>query len=78
VEIWATDDQGREQYLIATLQDMGDGGIGLRCDTPLTVGQTLAIAIHQPEVTFHGRATVRHCTPRKSGHLVGMAFVFDP
>jgi hypothetical protein len=36
----------------------------------------LAIAIHEPEVSFHGRAAVRHCTEVEDGYYVGMQFLF--
>lgn len=77
VEIWVPDAEGREVHVIATLHDMGEGGVGVRSDVRLEPGSTLNIAVHQPEASFHGQATVRHCTRRRTGYHVGMEFKFD-
>lgn len=77
VELWIPSTEGGEQHVITTLHDMSEGGIGIRSDVALEPGQTLAIAVHQPEASLHGKATVRHCTARRSGYHVGMEFKFD-
>jgi hypothetical protein len=76
VQLWLPNSDGSEEHLLATLHDLSERGVGMRCDQKLELGQTLAIAIHQPEASFHGRATVRHCTPRRSGYHIGMEFNF--
>jgi hypothetical protein len=77
VEIWLPDGQGGERYLLGVCHNLTEVGIGVRCDEAVEIGATLAIAIHQPERSFHGRGLVRHCTPRGKGHLVGFEFVFE-
>ena len=62
------------EYLLGTTQDLSPSGVGLQCDRELPVGLTLAIAIHEPEVTLHGDATVRYCTPCPDGFKIGMEF----
>jgi hypothetical protein len=53
------------------------GGVGLRCDEPLSPGLELAIAVHEPEVSLHGRAVVRHCTGMRGDYLIGVEFLYD-
>lgn len=76
-ELWVPDADGVENYVLATCLDLGERGIGIRCDEMLPVGLELALAIHQPEVSFHGRAVVRHSTATPVGdHIVGLEFLF--
>ena len=76
-ELWVRDADGVEQHSLATCFNLSLGGVGVRLDEPLEVGAEISIAVHQPEVSFHGRAIVRHCTPDAGGeHVAGLAFVF--
>ena len=77
VELWVADPGGTDRHIIATLHDLSEGGVGVRCDVTVDPGTTVPIAVHQPEISFHGQATVRHCTPRGRGYLIGLEFRFD-
>ncbi|MCH7703436.1 MAG: PilZ domain-containing protein [Planctomycetes bacterium] len=63
------------EHVLGTTLDLSTSGVGLHCDCELPVGLTLAIAIHEPEVTLHGDATVRYCAPCPDGFKVGLEFV---
>jgi hypothetical protein len=76
VELWVADPGGPDKHIIATLHDLSEGGVGVRCDVTVAAGTTLPIAVHQPEISFHGHAMVRHCTPRGRGYLLGLEFQF--
>jgi hypothetical protein len=79
VELWISEENGGERYTLATSQNLGRHGIGLCCDEDLPIGTSLQIAIHEPEMSFHGRAVVRHSTPADDGSFVlGLQFLFDP
>jgi hypothetical protein len=76
-ELWIRDDAGIEHHWLATCLDLSLGGIGIRIDRSLSPGTEMDIAVHQPEVSFHGRAVVRHCTPAADGEFtVGLEFCF--
>lgn len=77
VEIWIPAAAGHGTHVIATLHDLSEAGVGVRSDVKLEPGVVHSIAVHQPEMSLHGQATVRHCTPRRSGYHVGMQFNFD-
>lgn len=77
VELWVPDANGMEQHALATSMNLSIHGIGVRTDEPLPIDLELAIAIHEPEMSFHGRATVRHCTEVEDGYYVGMQFRFS-
>ena len=76
VELWVPK-RGAEVHTLGVCQNLGERGVGVRCDEALKVGTTLPVAIHQPEASLHGKGIVRHCTPRGSGFLVGIEFIFD-
>lgn len=77
VELWLPDEAGIEHYCLATCLDLSLKGVGVRCDEPLERGSQIGLAVHQPEVSFHGRATVRHCTQSNQGdYIVGLEFQF--
>jgi hypothetical protein len=76
VELWIPDADGIERYSLATSLNLSLGGVGIRCDEDLQVGLELALAVHEPEVSFHGRGVVRHCTDMGGEFLVGLQFVF--
>ena len=77
VELWIPQDDQTERYELATSLNLSLRGVGIRCDEPLTPGLELAVAIHEPEVSFHGRAVARHCTEMEDDYLVGLEFLFD-
>ncbi|MBU0716761.1 MAG: PilZ domain-containing protein [Planctomycetes bacterium] len=77
VELWVPDEAGIDQHEMGTCLNLSLHGLGMLYDDPLDVGQELAIAVHQPEASFHGRAVVRHCTRNEAGYYIGMQFLFD-
>jgi hypothetical protein len=77
VELWIPEADGQERYTLATSLNLSLQGMGMRCDEELSEGTELAIAIHEPEVSFHGRAVVRHCTEFEGEYLIGLQFLFD-
>ena len=74
-ELWVPRDDGTEDYVLATSLDLSSDGVGIRCETPLEPGLELAVALHEPEKTFHGRARVRHCTEIDDEYLIGIQFI---
>lgn len=76
-ELWVPDESGLEHYALATALNLSLHGVGIRCDEPLAVGLELAMAIHEPEMSLHGRGVVRHCTEIEEEYLVGLEFLFD-
>lgn len=76
VELWVPDGTGREEYSLATCRNLSMGGVGVSSDDPIATGQEIPIAIHQPEISFHGRAVVRHCRKTSAGYYVGLEFLF--
>lgn len=76
-QVWITEGADKEKMVIGTCTDVSRAGMGLRVDEPLPMGETVAIAIHQPEASYHGRAIVRHCTSRRKTFFVGLQFIFD-
>lgn len=77
VELWIPDEHGIEHHALATSLNLSLGGVGVRCDEALSPGLELAIAVHEPEVSFHGRAVVRHCTEMRGDYLIGLQFLYD-
>ena len=77
VELWIPDENGTEQHNLATCLNLSLHGLGMLFDSSLPVGLEFALAIHQPEVSFHGRGVVRHSTETENGHYIGVQFVFD-
>ncbi len=77
VELWLPDESGVLQHSLATSVNLSLHGIGIRCDEPLEPGIELELAFHEPEISFHGRAVVRHATQMESDHLIGLQFIFD-
>ena len=76
-ELWIPDEEGVERYTLATSLNLSPEGAGIRCDEPLSPGLELAVALHEPEMSFHGRAAVRHCTRMGDEYLIGLQFLFD-
>lgn len=77
VELWVLDKKKRENYTLATCMNLSAKGIGIRSPERLVPETNLAIAIHQPEKTLYGHATVRHCTELEDEFYVGLEFQFD-
>lgn len=77
VEFWSDDGHGREDYAIGTCENMSQNGLGVTCDDPFEPGTTLKVAVHQPSLSLHGRATVRHCTETENGYYCGLLFEFE-
>ena len=75
-ELWITERDGTERYVLATSLNLSMEGAGIRCDEPLSPGMKLSIAMHEPEVSLHGLAVVRHCTAMDNEYLVGLEFCF--
>ncbi len=78
VELWIPEADGPDRYTLATSLNLSLEGVGIRCDEELAPGLEMDIAIHEPEVSFHGRAMVRHCSEIETEYLVGLQFLFDP
>lgn len=76
-ELWIPEGDDTERYELATSLNLSLVGVGIRCDEPLEPGVELSVAIHEPEVSFHGRAVVRHCTEMEGDFLVGLEFLFS-
>ena len=77
VELWIPGTEVVEELILATCDNMGLGGMAIRCDEPLMPGTEYAVAIHHPEVSFQGRAVVCHCRNIDDGFYVGLEFIFD-
>jgi len=78
VELWLSNECGQDRYLLATSINLSHEGIGIQTEEDIAAQTPVQIAIHEPEVTFHGRAVVRHCTPCENGeYVLGLQFVFD-
>ena len=77
IELWIPDENSTEQHTLATSLNLSAYGIGIETEDPLPIGLELAIAIHEPELSLHGRAVVRHCTEIEVGYYVGMQFGFS-
>lgn len=78
VEFWLPDGRGGERHEFATSLNLSLDGMGVSFEEPLNDGQELAVAIHEPEASFHGRAVVRHCTKSGDGlYYLGMQFVYE-
>ncbi len=77
VELWIPGNEDVEELILASADNMGLGGMAVRCDEPLMPGTEYAIAIHQPEVSFQGRAVVCHCRNIEDGFYIGLEFIFE-
>ena len=78
VELWIPDGNGGERYNLATSINLSMDGIGIRADEELRPGLQLAVAIHEPEMSFHGQAVVRHCTETDDdSFILGLQFLYD-
>lgn len=77
VELWIPGPDG-ENYGLATSINLSTTGIGIRLDEWIEPGTVVGMAVHEPEMSFHGRAVVRHCTATERGYfLAGLEFLFE-
>lgn len=77
VELWAPGPDGLDVHHLGTCENISLGGVGMRSDQPFALNQELDVAVHQPELSLHGRAKVRHCTRLRDDYYVGLEFVFE-
>ena len=76
-ELWIPQENDIDRYVLATSLNLSLHGVGIRCEEPLAPGLELDIAIHEPEMSFHGRAVARHCTEIEDEYLIGLQFLFS-
>ena len=76
VQIWVTHEDGEEELVFASALNMSLHGVGIRIEEPLDIGTEVAIAIHEPEISFQGKAIVRHNTECERSYYQGLEFVF--
>ena len=63
---------------IATCRDLSEGGLGMICERAFETGVELEIAVHVPEASFCGFATVRYSAQvNNRDYLTGLQFKFD-
>jgi hypothetical protein len=74
VELWIPNDQGDEDYVLAHALNVSTLGIGIMSDEQIAPNTQVSLAIHQPEATLFGRATVRHVTDTVDGAVIGLRF----
>ncbi len=77
VELWVPGEDGLDEHRLATCLNLSLGGLGMLSEFDLPLGLELALAIHQPEMSFHGQAAIRHCTAVEPGYYIGLKFLFD-
>ncbi len=74
VEVWLPDDCYGERHILATLHNLSATGLAMRTRRPIPSETRISLAIHQPELSCYGHATVRHCTSAAVGYLIGVEF----
>jgi len=78
VELWIPVAASGERYALASSVNLSVEGMAIKHDEALVPGTEVGIAFHEPEASFHGRASVRHCTEIADGvYFVGMQFRFS-
>jgi len=77
VEMWLPDGAGVEHHTLGTCLNLSTEGVGLLADDPISAGTQFALAVHQPEGSFHGRGIARHCTEVDGVHYIGVQFLFE-
>ena len=75
VEIWPAGGDGRQRWL-GTCRDISEQGLGMSCEAALEPGTLIEIALHLPEATFCGHATVRYCAQVRGEYVIGAEFQF--
>jgi len=76
VEYCPIDSDGSQNWF-GICRNLSLSGLGMICEDPLESGTELEIAIHQPEASMVGNATVRHCIETPRGYFVGVEFNFE-
>jgi hypothetical protein len=72
VDVFRTTRFGVKRWLgPALLEDISEGGVAMRMDCPMRVGQELHL--HTRTVSLIGR--VCHCIPLELGYRIGLEFV---
>ncbi len=74
VEIWPNGGDG-SQVTHATCLNLSETGMGLSSDEHMNPGTVVEIALHLPEMTLCGRATIRYCAEVRSQYMVGVEFL---
>lgn len=77
VEMWLPDENGVEQIALGTCANLSRQGLAMLYEEELPLGLEMAMAVHQPEASLHGRAVVRHCSAKDDGFYIGIEFLFD-
>lgn len=77
VELWIPEGENEDRYDLAICINLSIDGLGILCDEQLPLGMKIGIAFHQPEVSFHGRATVRHVAANEKGYYTGVQFLYE-
>ncbi len=77
VEMWLPDEKGVEQIALGTCVNLSRQGLAMFYEEELPLGLEMAMAVHQPEASLHGRAVVRHCAAKDEGFYIGVEFLFD-
>ncbi|MGE3182836.1 MAG: PilZ domain-containing protein [Phycisphaerae bacterium] len=77
VEVWLPDDSYGERHVLATLHNLSENGLAMRCRRPIATSTRISLALHQPELSCYVHAVVRHCTRANVGYLVGVEFLFE-
>ena len=77
VEMWLPDRNGVEHIALGTCVNLGRQGLAMLYEEELPIGLEIALAVHQPEASLHGRAVVRHCAAKDDAFYIGVEFLFD-
>ncbi len=77
VEMWLPDENGVEQIALGSCVNLSREGLAMLYEEALPLGLEMAMAVHQPAASLHGRAVVRHCSAKDDGFYIGIEFLFD-
>lgn len=77
VEMWLPDENGVEQIALGSCVNLSRDGLAMLYEEALPLGLEMAMAVHQPVASLHGRAVVRHCSAKDDGFYIGLEFLFD-
>ncbi len=77
VEMWLPDQNGVEHIALGTCLNLSRQGLAMLYEVELPIGLEMAMAVHQPAASLHGRAVVRHCAEKDDGFYIGVEFLFD-
>jgi len=74
-------DENDPALWFATCRDVGATGVGMTTDHYFKPGTRLDVALHLPEASFYGKATVRYCVEvedeTQDQYAMGLEFDFD-